>query len=130
MKINLAYLFFALCGVTVSHVQANEPDEAVVKSKPRVSVPQTKPIYVKPADRKQITKKPITVTQVERQTGGKVIGARSIKVHGQQLNQIKVLMPNGRIIIHEQLFDENGRSVETVDEVEPIPEIQTKKTED
>jgi hypothetical protein len=152
MKINSAYLFFAFSAVTVSQVQANEP-EAAVKSRPHMSIPQTKPnasvqqtkpnasapqtkpnvsgqqtksIYVRPMDSKQITRKPVTVTQVERQTGGKVIGARSISVQGQQLNQIKVLMPNGRIIIHEQLFDENGRSVETVDVVEPTPEVQTK----
>lgn len=143
MKINSAYLLFAFFAVTVCQVQANEP-EAAVKSRPHMSIPQTKPnasvpqtkpnvsvpqtksIYVKPMDSRQITRKPVTVTQVERQTGGKVIGARSINVQGQQLNQIKVLMPNGRIIIHEQLFDENGRSVETVDVVEPTPEIQTK----
>lgn len=143
MKINSAYLFFAFSAVTVSQVQANEP-EAAVKSRPHMSIPQTKPnasvpqtksnvsvpqtksIYVRPMDGRQITRKPVTVTQVERQTGGKVIGARSISVQGQQLNQIKVLMPNGRIIIHEQLFDENGRSVETVDVVEPTPEVQTK----
>jgi hypothetical protein len=130
MKINLAYFFFALFCISVTHVQAVEPEDTV-KTKPYVSVPQTKPIYVKPANRKppaknQTVKKPITVAQVEKQTGGRIIGAKSITVQGQQLNQIKVLMPNGRIIIHRQLFDENGRSVETVEEVEPIPEAQTK----
>ena len=56
----------------------------------------------------------LTLTQVERETGGKVIGAKQVNVQGRQLNQIKVLMPNGRIIIHQRLFDEKGRSVETV----------------
>ena len=44
----------------------------------------------------------------------KVIGAKQVNYQGRQLNQIKVLMPNGRIIIHQRLFDEKGRSVETV----------------
>jgi len=59
---------------------------------------------------------PITLNQVERQTGGKVIGARPVSVQGRQLNQIKVQMPNGRVVIHQRLFDENGRSVDTVQE--------------
>ena len=63
----------------------------------------------------------VTVRQVERQTGGKVIGAKPVSVQGRQLNQIKVQMPNGRIIIHQQLFDENGRSVETITNVDEDP---------
>ena len=63
----------------------------------------------------------VTVRQVERQTGGKVIGAKPVSVQGRQLNQIKVQMPNGRIIIHQQLFDENGRSVETVQKADDDP---------
>lgn len=95
------------------------------KKKNYVSIPNTKPVYVNPGSRK-----PVTVTQVEKQTGGKVIGARPVTVQGRQLNQIKVLMPNGRVVIPQQLFDENGRSVETVIDVERIPENETKYTDD
>lgn len=68
----------------------------------------------------------VTVSQVERQTGGRVIGAKPVSVQGRQLNQIKVQMPNGRIIIHQQLFDENGRSVETVQKADGDPEPRSR----
>lgn len=74
-------------------------------------------------------RRPVTLNQVERETGGKVIGAKQVNVQGRQLNQIKVLMPNGRIIIHQRLFDEKGRSVETVESVETDPELRTKLTD-
>jgi len=60
------------------------------------------------------SRRPVTLSQVERQTGGKVIGAVPVTVEGRQLNQIKVRMPNGRIVIDRRLFDGNGRSVDTV----------------
>ncbi|MFM6987679.1 MAG: hypothetical protein ACKOXG_03280 [Arenimonas sp.] len=60
------------------------------------------------------SRRPVTLGQVERQTGGKVIGAVPVTVEGRQLNQIKVRMPNGRIVIDRRLFDDNGRSVDTV----------------
>jgi hypothetical protein len=53
-----------------------------------------------------------------RETGGKVIGAKQVDVQGRQLNQIKVLLPNGRVITDERLFDEKGRSVDTVHQPE------------
>lgn len=81
---------------------------------PRSSLPNTKTTL-------RSQPRTVTVRQVERQTGGKVIGAKPVSVQGRQLNQIKVQMPNGRIIIHQQLFDENGRSVETVQNVDEDP---------
>lgn len=75
-------------------------------------------------------RKPITVNQVERQTGGKVIGARPVNIQGRQLNQIKVQLPNGRIVIHRQLFDENGRSVDTVQQVDDEPRPRDEDTDD
>jgi hypothetical protein len=69
---------------------------------------------------------PVTVTQVERATGGQVIGARKILVQGRRLNQIKLKMPDGRIIIYSQLFDEFGRSVDTVETIEPADEPETR----
>jgi hypothetical protein len=81
---------------------------------PRSSLPNTKTTL-------RSQPRTVTVRQVERQTGGKVIGAKPVSVQGRQLNQIKVQMPNGRIIIHQQLFDENGRSVETVPKADDDP---------
>jgi len=74
-------------------------------------------------------RRPVTLNQVERDTGGKVIGAKQVNVQGRQLNQIKVLMPNGRIIIHQRLFDEKGRSVETVHEDEAGSDPKDKLTD-
>lgn len=71
----------------------------------------------------------VTLNQVERQTGGKVIGAKPVDYQGRQLNQIKVLMPNGRVVVHQQLFDEQGRSVETVNNVDSDPDFRTKSTD-
>lgn len=69
---------------------------------------------------------PFTLTQVERATGGQVIGARKIVVQGRRLNQIKLKMPDGRIIIYNQLFDELGRSVDTVEAIQPADEPETR----
>mgnify|MGYP003543136886 FL=1 len=126
MKINLAFILLVTFCATVSFAQTAETDSD--KSVSNGKSPNSKPITnTRPVAKPKFNnQKPVTVRQVEKQTGGKVIGAKSINVHGQQLNQIKVLMPNGRIIIHEQLFDSNGRSVETVEEVEPILETETK----
>lgn len=74
-------------------------------------------------------RRPVTLNQVERDTGGKVIGAKQVNVQGRQLNQIKVLMPNGKIIIHQRLFDEKGRSVETVHEDEAGSDPRAKLTD-
>ncbi len=71
----------------------------------------------------------ITLKQVERQTGGKVIGSKPIDVQGRQLNQIKMLLPNGRVVIHQQLFDEQGRSVETVNDEDDNPDLRNKSTD-
>ncbi len=73
--------------------------------------------------------RPVTLNQVERQTGGKVIGAKPVDYQGRQLNQIKVLMPNGRVVVHQQLFDEQGRSVETVNNADSDPDFRTKSTD-
>lgn len=93
------------------------PPEAKAEDRdagPRSSLPNTKTTL-------RSQSRTVTVRQVERQTGGKVIGAKPVSVQGRQLNQIKVQMPNGRIIIHQQLFDENGRSVETVPKADDDP---------
>jgi len=73
--------------------------------------------------------RPVTLNQVERQTGGKVIGAKPVDYQGRQLNQVKVLMPNGRVVVHQQLFDEQGRSVETVNDSDSNPDFRTKSTD-
>ena len=93
------------------------PPEAKAEDRdagPRSSLPNSKTTL-------RSQSRTVTVRQVERQTGGKVIGAKPVSVQGRQLNQIKVQMPNGRIIIHQQLFDENGRSVETVPKADDDP---------
>lgn len=123
-------ILFGLIGSPI-YAQSNKTDAkkknnvSLPNPKPYVSIPNTKPVYVNPGSRKSVT-----VTQVEKQTGGKVIGARPVNVQGRQLNQIKVLMPNGRVVIPQQLFDENGRSVDTVIDVERIIETDTKYTDD
>lgn len=81
---------------------------------PRSNLPNTKATL-------RLQTRSVTVREVERQTGGKLIGAKPVNVQGRQLNQIKLQMPNGRIIIHQQLFDENGRSVETVHQADDDP---------
>ena len=71
----------------------------------------------------------VTLTQVERATGGQVIGARKVMVQGRRLNQIKLKMPDGRIIIYSRLFDEFGRSVDTVESIESVPEPDSRTAE-
>ena len=71
-------------------------------------------------------RQPVTLTQVERVTGGQVIGARKIMVQGRRLNQIKLKMPDGRVIIYSRLFDEFGRSVDTVESIEVVDEPETR----
>ncbi len=122
MKIYCAHFILLAFVALPSFAQSTKSEP---KKAPNVSNSYTEPTYARPAQRK-----PMTVTQIEKQTGGKVIGARPVNVQGQQLNQIKILLPNGRIIIPQQLFDENGRSVETVIDVERVPEIETKYTDD
>jgi hypothetical protein len=122
MKILWApFILFGLFGLPC-YAQSSKSEP---KKTPYVSIPNTKPIYTRPTARKSVT-----VTQVEKQTGGTVIGANPVNVQGRQLNQIKVLMPNGRVIIPKQLFDENGRSVETVIDVERVPEIEPNFADD
>jgi hypothetical protein len=91
-----------------------EPKDQNRDTGPRNSLPNTKTTL-------RSQPRTMTVRQLERQTGGKVIGAKPVSVQGRQLIQIKVQMPNGRIIIHQQLFDENGRSVETVQKADDDP---------
>jgi hypothetical protein len=99
------------------------PDAAPSRAS-RASLPNTKV----PLSTGNISR-PVTLNQVERQTGGKVIGAKPVDYQGRQLNQIKVLMPNGRVVIHQQLFDEQGRSVETVNNADSNPDVRTKSTD-
>jgi hypothetical protein len=121
MKIRLlAAVMIAACAQGVS-AQSSQLPRAAPEAKaedrdagPRSSLPNTKTTL-------RSQPRTVTVRQVERQTGGKVIGAKPVSVQGRQLNQIKVQMPNGRIIIHQQLFDENGRSVETVPKADDDP---------
>jgi hypothetical protein len=102
--------------------QAPEPDPK--KKFSRTGLPNAKSPLTSATIRR-----PVTLNQVERDTGGKVIGAKQVNVQGRQLNQIKVLMPNGRIIIHQRLFDEKGRSVETVHEDEADSDPRAKRTD-
>lgn len=95
--------------------------------------------YAKPAQATEQDAKPrqaavnprptVTLTQVERATGGQVIGARKVMVQGRRLNQIKLKMPDGRIIIYSRLFDEFGRSVDTVESIESVPEPDSRTAE-
>ena len=73
--------------------------------------------------------RPVTLTQVERATGGQVIGARKVIVDGRRLNQIKLKMPDGRIIIYSRLFDEFGRSVDTVESIESVADPGSRTAE-
>jgi len=110
-------------GVLAQSVQTPPEDKAEQRdASPSSSLPNTKTTL-------RLQPRTVTVRQVERQTGGKVIGAKPVSVQGRQLNQIKVQMPNGRIIIHQQLFDENGRSVETIPNVDEDP-VQRNRSAD
>lgn len=80
----------------------------------------------KPRSGGNAVQQPLTLTQVERATGGQVIGARKVMVQGRRLNQIKLKMPDGRIIIYSRLFDEFGRSVDTVESIEPVGDPETR----
>ncbi|MBP7982234.1 MAG: hypothetical protein KAY90_04485 [Arenimonas sp.] len=107
MRIRLVCILTAFACSQGVFAQAPEPDPKNKFS--RAGLPNAKTPLTSATIRR-----PVTLNQVERDTGGKVIGAKQVNVQGRQLNQIKVLMPNGRIIIHQRLFDEKGRSVETV----------------
>ncbi len=96
--------------------KASEPAQEVQVRRGNFVEPPQAPARVRERRASKPERLPITLNQVERQTGGKVIGARPVSVQGRQLNQIKVQMPNGRVVIHQRLFDENGRSVDTVQE--------------
>jgi len=94
----------------------SEPAQDMPVRRATFDAPRQAPAPVRERKANKAERSPITLNQVERQTGGKVIGARPVSVQGRQLNQIKVQMPNGRVVIHQRLFDENGRSVDTVQE--------------
>ena len=121
MKIRLVYLLLIFACAQNGFAQQSGHD---ANKNSRTLLPNNKTTFTIP-----VAAKPVTVNQVERQTGGKVIGAKPVNVQGRQLNQIKVLMPNGRIVIPQQLFDENGRSVDTVEDVEIDPELGNKATD-
>ena len=122
MKIRLVYLL--LIFACAQNGYAQKPANDSNKDTRASLLPNNKTSFTIP-----VAAKPVTVNQVERQTGGKVIGAKPVNVQGRQLNQIKVRMPNGRIVIPQQLFDENGRSVDTVEDVEIDPELGNKATD-
>lgn len=121
MRVRLVCILAAFACTQGAHAQSTDP--APVKYQ-RSGLPNAKtPLS------SSVIRRTVTLSQVERETGGKVIGAKQVNYQGRQLNQIKVLMPNGRIIIHQRLFDEKGRSVETVESVETDPEFRTKLTD-
>jgi hypothetical protein len=122
MKIRLLAALMITLGADGAMAQSSQsprpPSEAKAEDRnpgPRNNLPNTKTTL------RSQPRSSVTLRQVERETGGKVIGAKPVSVQGRQLNQIKVQMPNGRIIIHQQLFDENGRSVETVQKADDDP---------
>jgi hypothetical protein len=121
MRIRLVCISIAFACSQVAFAQTQEPGP---KKYSRAGLPNAK----SPLSSAGI-RRPVTLTQVERETGGKVIGAKQVNVQGRQLNQIKVLMPNGRIIIHQRLFDEKGRSVETVHAEEAGSDPKAKLTD-
>ena len=125
MRIRLVCILVAIACPPGVFAQAPESEQNnVTKKFSRTGLPNAKT----PLSTATI-RRPVTLNQVERETGGKVIGAKQVNVQGRQLNQIKVLMPNGRIIIHQRLFDEKGRSVQTVHEDESGPDPRAKLTD-
>ncbi len=122
MRIRLICIVMVCACAQGVFAQAPEPDPK--KKFSRTGLPNAKSPLTSATIRR-----PVTLNQVERDTGGKVIGAKQVNVQGRQLNQIKVLMPNGRIIIHQRLFDEKGRSVETVHEDEADSDPRAKRTD-
>lgn len=77
----------------------------------------------------KVLRSSLTLKQVEKATGGQVIGVRQVSFQGRQLNMIKLKMPDGRIRIYSRLFDENGRSVENIDSMEDIRELESSDIE-
>jgi hypothetical protein len=77
----------------------------------------------------KVLRSSLTLKQVEKATGGQVIGVRQVSFQGRQLNMIKLKMPDGRIRIYSRLFDENGRSVENIDSMEDIQELESSDIE-
>ena len=71
----------------------------------------------------------LTIKQVEKVTGGQVIGVRQVSFQGRQLNMIKLKMPDGRIKVYSRLFDERGRSVENIDSMEDIQQLESSDIE-
>jgi hypothetical protein len=123
MRIRLVCISIAFACSQAAFAQTQEPGP---KKYSRAGLPNAKSPLSSAGIRRPVT---LTLTQVERETGGKVIGAKQVNVQGRQLNQIKVLMPNGRIIIHQRLFDEKGRSVETVHAEEAGSDPKAKLTD-
>jgi hypothetical protein len=103
---------------------AKQRQSAEGRKYPKPEVPETKSRSAGNA-----LQQPLTLTQVERATGGQVIGARKIMVQGRRLNQIKLKMPDGRIIIYSRLFDEFGRSVDTVESIEAVDGPETRSAQ-
>lgn len=121
MRVRLVCILAAFACTQGAYGQSSDP---APKKSQRTGLPNAKtPLS------SSVIRRTVTLSQVERETGGKVIGAKQVNVQGRQLNQIKVLMPNGRIIIHQRLFDEKGRSVETVEDAGADPDFRTNLTD-
>lgn len=121
MKIRLAILlsfgfglYAANTAATQTRPNAPRPAQPAVQTQASAAPTVPSPANPKTSFGRSSSRRPVTLGQIERQTGGKVIGAVPVTVEGRQLNQIKVRMPNGRIVIDRRLFDDNGRSVDTV----------------
>ncbi|GAB3001281.1 hypothetical protein GCM10010960_07270 [Arenimonas maotaiensis] len=118
MKIRLIILLSFGAGLYAAGTGATPTRPAAARQAQPAAQTQAPPVRNAPNAKTSFgsssSRRPVTLGQVERQTGGKVIGAVPVTVEGRQLNQIKVRMPNGRIVIDRRLFDGNGRSVDTV----------------
>ena len=82
-----------------------------------------------PAQNAKAMRNSLTIKQVERATGGQVIGVRQVSFQGRQLNMIKLKMPDGRIKIYSRLFDDYGRSVENIDSMDAVTEPESSDVE-
>ena len=86
-------------------------------------------LNAKPSEPPNAETNSLTIKQVEKVTGGQVIGVRQVSFQGRQLNMIKLKMPDGRIKVYSRLFDERGRSVENIDSMEDIQQLESSDIE-
>lgn len=126
MKSRLALTIVLGVAATGSLAQPKTSDSKQRAATEAKKSPQPEASDARPRSGVNTVQQSVTLTQVERATGGQVIGARKIMVQGRRLNQIKLKMPDGRIIIYSRLFDEFGRSVDTVESIEAVDEPETR----